>query len=68
MLLDMVAYSSTNVHRVEPVKRERVSRRTSGSRVWCARSRSGRSCTLNEILAELRDKLDGKERMALASI
>ena len=65
----MVVYASTNVHRVEPVRR--------GSRVaaifWIqslVRDESRREILydLNEILAGLKDKLDGNETMALASI
>jgi PKHD-type hydroxylase len=65
----MVVYSSTNVHRVEPVKR--------GSRIaavfWIqslVREESKREILhdLNEILSGLRDKLSGNEQMALASI
>lgn len=65
----MVVYSSTNVHRVEPVKR--------GSRIaaifWIqslVRDESRREILfdLAEILAGLRQKLDGNEQMALASI
>ncbi len=65
----MVVYSSTNVHRVEPVKR--------GTRIaaifWIqslVRDESRREILhdLNEILAGLHDKLDGNEQMALASI
>jgi PKHD-type hydroxylase len=65
----MVVYSSTNVHRVEPVKR--------GTRIaaifWIqslVRDESRREILhdLNEIIAGLRDKLDPNEVMALASI
>jgi PKHD-type hydroxylase len=65
----MVVYSSTNVHRVEPVKR--------GTRIaaifWIqslVRDESRREVwhDLNEIIAGLRDKLDPNEVMALASI
>jgi PKHD-type hydroxylase len=65
----MVVYASTNVHRVEPVKR--------GSRIaavfWIqslVREESKREILydLNEILAGLHDKLDPNERMALTSI
>jgi PKHD-type hydroxylase len=65
----MVVYSSTNVHRVEPVRR--------GSRVaavfWIqslVREESRREILhdLNEILSGLREKLSGNEQMALASI
>lgn len=65
----MVVYASTNVHRVEPVRR--------GSRIaaifWIqslVRDEPKREILydLNEILAGLRDKLDNNEQMALASI
>jgi PKHD-type hydroxylase len=65
----MVIYASTNVHRVEPVKR--------GSRIaaifWIqsmVREESKRDILydLNEILAGLRQKLDANELMALTSI
>lgn len=65
----MVVYASTNVHRVEPVKR--------GSRIaaifWIqslVRDESRREILydLNEILDALRQKLAGQEVMALASI
>lgn len=65
----MVVYASTNVHRVEPVRR--------GTRVaaifWIqslVREESKREILhdLNEILAGLRDKLAANEQMALASI
>jgi len=65
----MVVYASTNVHRVEPVKR--------GTRIaaifWIqslVREESKREILydLNEILAGLHDKLDPNERMALTSI
>jgi len=65
----MVAYASTNVHRVEPVRR--------GSRIaaifWIqslVRDEPKREILydLNEILAGLRDKLDNNEQMALTSI
>jgi PKHD-type hydroxylase len=65
----MVVYSSTNVHRVEPVKR--------GTRIaaifWIqslVRDEPKREILhdLNEILAGLRDKLAANEQMALASI
>ena len=65
----MVVYASTNVHRVEPVRR--------GSRIaavfWIqslVRDEPKREILydLNEILAGLRSKLDGNEQMALASI
>ena len=65
----MVVYASTHVHRVEPVKR--------GSRIaaifWIqslVREESRRDILydLAEILAGLRQKLDGSEQMALASI
>jgi PKHD-type hydroxylase len=65
----MVVYASTNVHRVEPVKR--------GSRIaaifWIqslVREESRRDILydLNEILAGLRQKLDANELMALTSI
>ena len=66
---DMIVYASTNVHRVEPVRK--------GSRVaaifWIqslVRDESRREILfdLNEILDALRQKLDGQEAMALASI
>jgi len=65
----MIVYASTNVHRVEPVRR--------GSRVaaifWIqslVREESKREILfdLNEILDALRKKLDGQEAMALSSI
>ena len=65
----MVVYASTNVHRVEPVRR--------GSRIaaifWIqsmVRDESKREILfdLNEILGGLRDKLDANELMALTSI
>jgi PKHD-type hydroxylase len=65
----MIVYSSTNVHRVEPVRR--------GSRIaaifWIqslVRDESRREILydLNEILGALREKLAGQEAMALASI
>jgi PKHD-type hydroxylase len=65
----MVVYASTNVHRVEPVKR--------GTRIaavfWIqslVREESKREILhdLNEILSGLRDKLAANEQMALASI
>jgi PKHD-type hydroxylase len=65
----MVVYSSTSVHRVEPVRR--------GTRIaaifWIqslVRDESKRDILydLNEILSALRQKLDGNEQMALASI
>lgn len=65
----MVVYASTNVHRVEPVKR--------GTRIaaifWIqslVREESKREILhdFNEILAGVRDKLSGNEQMALASI
>lgn len=65
----MVVYASTNVHRVEPIRR--------GSRVaaifWIqslVREESKREILhdLNEILSGLRDKLDANEQMALASL
>jgi len=65
----MVVYASTNVHRVEPVRR--------GTRVaaifWIqslVREESKREILhdLNEILSGLRDKLAANEQMALASI
>jgi len=65
----MVVYASTNVHRVQPVKR--------GSRIaaifWIqslVREESKREILhdLNEILSGLRDKLGANEQMALASI
>ena len=65
----MIVYSSTNVHRVEPVRR--------GSRIaaifWIqslVRDESRREILfdLNEILDALRDKLASQETMALASI
>jgi PKHD-type hydroxylase len=65
----MVLYASTNVHRVEPVKR--------GSRIaaifWIqslVRDEPKREILydLNEILAGLRDKLGNNEQMALTSI
>jgi PKHD-type hydroxylase len=65
----MVVYASTNVHRVEPVKR--------GSRIaaifWIqsmVRDEFRRDILydLNEILAGLRQKLDANELMALTSI
>jgi PKHD-type hydroxylase len=65
----MVVYASTNVHRVEPVRR--------GTRIaaifWIqslVREESKREILydLNEVLAGLRDKLDGNEQVALASI
>jgi PKHD-type hydroxylase len=65
----MVVYSSTSVHRVEPVRR--------GTRIaaifWVqslVRDESKRDILydLNEILSALRQKLDGNEQMALASI
>ena len=66
---DMIVYASTNVHRVEPVRR--------GSRIaaifWIqslVRDESRREILhdLNEILDVLRSKLSGQETMALASI
>jgi len=66
---DMIVYASTNVHRVEPVRK--------GSRVaaifWIqslVRDESRREILhdLNEILDALRSKLSGQETMALASI
>ncbi len=65
----MIVYASTNVHKVEPVRR--------GSRIaaifWIqslVRDESKREILfdLNEILDALRKKLDGQETMALASI
>lgn len=65
----LVVYASTNVHRVEPVRR--------GTRIaaifWIqslVREESKREILhdLNEILAGLRDKLAANEQMALASI
>jgi PKHD-type hydroxylase len=65
----MVLYASTNVHRVEPVRR--------GSRIaaifWIqslVRDEPKREILydLNEILAGLRDKLGNNEQMALTSI
>ena len=65
----MVVYASTNVHRVEPVRR--------GTRIaaifWIqslVRDESKRDILydLNEILSALRQKLDGNEQMALAPI
>jgi PKHD-type hydroxylase len=65
----MVVYASTNVHRVEPVRR--------GTRIaaifWIqslVRDEPKREILydLNEVLAGLRDKLDGNEQVALASI
>jgi len=65
----MVVYASTNVHRVEPVRR--------GTRIaaifWIqslVRDEPKREILydLNEVLAGLRDKLDGNEQAALASI
>jgi PKHD-type hydroxylase len=65
----MVVYASTNVHRVEPVKR--------GSRIaaifWIqslVRDESRRDILFDfaEIMAGVRAKLDGNEQMALASI
>lgn len=65
----MVVYASTNVHRVEPVRR--------GTRIaaifWIqslVREESKRDILydLNEILSALRQKLDGNEQMALASV
>jgi PKHD-type hydroxylase len=65
----MVLYASTNVHRVEPVKR--------GNRIaaifWIqslVRDEPKREILydLNEILAGLRDKLGNNEQMALTSI
>jgi len=65
----IVVYASTNVHRVEPVRR--------GTRIaaifWIqslVRDEPKREILydLNEILAGLRSKLDGNEQMALASI
>jgi PKHD-type hydroxylase len=66
---DMIVYASTNVHKVEPVRR--------GSRIaaifWIqslVRDESKREILhdLNEILGSLRDKLAAQETMALASI
>ena len=66
---DMIVYASTNVHRVEPVRR--------GSRIaaifWIqslVRDESRREILhdLNEILDALRSKISGQETMALASI
>jgi PKHD-type hydroxylase len=66
---DMIVYASTNVHRVEPVRK--------GTRIaaifWIqslVRDESKREILhdLNEIIDALRTKLSGQETMALASI